>query len=188
MGCDGYDNRRSSEISSFNPRTHMGCDGQTSNKITNGVCFNPRTHMGCDVNERGQPQTNLVSIHAPTWGATCKYLLVHSPTEFQSTHPHGVRLPTPKNVHIVICFNPRTHMGCDATAGITKVCSERFQSTHPHGVRHKTQDYAYDKCKFQSTHPHGVRRIRADTCKICDVVSIHAPTWGATVEELEFLS
>ena len=33
---------------------------------------------------------------------------------FQSTHPHRVRLDGAK-IHIVykICFNPRTHIGCD---------------------------------------------------------------------------
>ena len=33
-----------------------------------------------------------VSIHAPTWGATYLFPLVDFLLEFQSTHPHGVRL------------------------------------------------------------------------------------------------
>ena len=37
-----------------------------------------------------------VSIHAPAWGATKKEIeAIQSLYEFQSTHPHGVRLPVP---------------------------------------------------------------------------------------------
>ena len=75
--------------------------------------FNPRSHMGSDFAEIVAMAARLVSIHAPTWGAT--YLLylctkfnsvsIHAPTwgatlkagseqwldEFQSTLPHGER-------------------------------------------------------------------------------------------------
>ena len=34
---------------------------------------------------------------------------------FQSTHPHGVRLCSPiLPLRTALCFNPRTHMGCDS--------------------------------------------------------------------------
>ena len=82
---------------------------------------------------------------------------VRAPFEsFQSTLPHGERpVPTEKN-GLVICFNPRSHMGSDAkllqrffelyvsihapTWGATisikgKAGAERFQSTLPHGER-----------------------------------------------------
>ena len=56
-----------------------------------------------------------VSIHAPTRGATISTSL--SPEAyrlFQSTHPRGVRRWR-GNVHkeVRLCFNPRTHAGCD---------------------------------------------------------------------------
>ena len=35
-----------------------------------------------------------ISIHAPTWGATSSTPIGQSITEFQSTHPRGVRRPT----------------------------------------------------------------------------------------------
>ena len=99
--------------------------------------FNPRTHTGCD--------SMILST------GICA-------VEFQSTHPHGVRLKTKyKNkkeqkvsIHAptrgatfcinhkiirILCFNPRTHTGCDATGKLLQVLHQTFQSTHPHGVR-----------------------------------------------------
>ena len=79
------------------------------------ACFNPRTHMGCDPLRGAKVHvSSWVSIHAPTWGATAdnysmqlqREVSIHAPTwgatsgqrnnfhglQFQSTHPHGVRL------------------------------------------------------------------------------------------------
>ena len=56
-------------------------------------------------------------------------------------------------------FNPRTHMGCDTVSAGPVQYDSMFQSTHPHGVR-------------QPEHEEIQRGLR---------VSIHAPTWGATV-------
>ena len=76
----------------FNPRTHEGCDSRSSvmgltklkfqsthprgvRHVTTGrarcqSCFNPRTHEGCDPDKVFSYQELLVSIHAPTRGAT----------------------------------------------------------------------------------------------------------------------
>ncbi len=35
----------------------------------------------------------LVSIHAPAWGATMMCLVIKNVGPFQSTRPHGARLP-----------------------------------------------------------------------------------------------
>ena len=99
---------------------------------------------------------------------------------FQSTHPHGVR-----------------HANRFAD-----MSNDMFQSTHPHGVRHIIMAKQNLFVPFQSTHPHGVRPPPVRICKTantsfnprthmgCDgsliafsyynLVSIHAPTWGAT--------
>ena len=120
----------------FNPRTHMGCDRYVPPGIRQRNGFNPRTHMGCDRIWRVPRQGVRVSIHAPTWGATGQYqavrrgtgVSIHAPTwgatlsnapcnwfsKFQSTHPHGVRLPWRNTAYLRdASFNPRTHMGCD---------------------------------------------------------------------------
>ena len=92
--------------------------------------------MGCDVTSVIGILAIIVSIHAPTWGATSRYfrkycgygVSIHAPTWgatyeqrrisetaalFQSTHPHGVRRAITSLVCCTISFNPRTHMGCD---------------------------------------------------------------------------
>ena len=80
---------------SFNPRSHMGSDGCQHILIVNGHRFNPRSHMGSDTPHAGLPRpissfnprshmgsdrgksttqyTVIVSIHAPTWGATSAF-------------------------------------------------------------------------------------------------------------------
>ena len=143
-----------------------------------------------------------VSIHAPTWGAT-HLLIIPSVChfQFQSTHPHGVRRPHRSSKWRAACFNPRTHMGCDFSSLYLPSIASRFQSTHPHGVRQNPTYKAQAAATFQSTHPHGVRHqkylfylndasFNPRTHMGCDgrcalhqmrlLVSIHAPTWGAT--------
>ena len=80
----------------------------------------------------------MISIHAPTWGATLKTNNLDYPAAFQSTHPRGVR--------------PTTETGVQSQA------------------------------QFQSTHPRGVRRASLAAQCLLQGISIHAPTWGATVQ------
>ena len=106
---------------------------------------------------------------------------------FQSTHPHGVRRKSYIHHHQKLCFNPRTHMGCDTSTGVLRavqyavsihaptwgatflmiryLCTILFQSTHPHGVRHNINLKTPKELEFQSTHPHGVRLTKEDTFK-----------------------
>ena len=78
--------------------------------------------------------------------------------QFQSTHPRGVRLVAKS------CFSP----------GIT------FQSTHPRGVRLVAKSCFSPGITFQSTHPRGVRLSALCSTLRDQLVSIHAPTRGAT--------
>ena len=99
----------------FNPRTHTGCDLRKREYYLGLGCFNPRTHTGCDiVNNKIVNLIPMVSIHAPTRGATSRFPTKRHLLAFQSTHPHGVRLPIGRN---------------------KGNCWKKFQSTHPHGVR-----------------------------------------------------
>ena len=101
------------------------------------MCFNPRTRTGCDLG------LDVLPFYA---------------LQFQSTHPHGVRLIRPCHQAPFPCFNPRTRTGCDTGA--------------THVVRSPT--------KFQSTHPHGVRLLLSYSKNKVLFVSIHAPARGAT--------
>ena len=121
--------------------------------------FNPRTHEGCDLRRATALQRYKVSIHAPTRGATKAVRALRANfIEFQSTHPRGVRL----------------------SLGLKSIIAYGFQSTHPRGVRPDGSYYATDLAKFQSTHPRGVRRLRLRKYFFNLIVSIHAPTRGAT--------
>ncbi len=125
---------------------------------------------------------------------------------FQSTHPRGVRhfITFVKSFHC--CFNPRTHAGCDYIPNGWAAPLILFQSTHPRGVRLLKYPFPLHINLFQSTHPRGVRQqqimlITLDlqfqsthprgvrlsyTCykDRRNIVSIHAPTRGATEVKL----
>ena len=168
-------------------------------------CFNPRTHTGCDIQKRStssqshlfqsthphgvRPTTSafisvaaLVSIHAPTRGATFVHIFgfrldvgfnprTHTGCDTrgnQSYHITLVSIHAPTRgatwrpivlVFARVGFNPRTHTGCDA--------SHRGRFGQAEG--------------FQSTHPHGVRRLHSHSLSGHTRVSIHAPTRGATI-------
>ena len=114
----------------------MGCDFGTDFALAHHLRFNPRTHMGCDsegsvINQR----CYLVSIHAPTWGATPpkqkerpgSRVSIHAPTWGATENNQTYRLGYGVSIHA-------------PTWGATQrqVRTEMFrlfQSTHPHGVR-----------------------------------------------------
>ena len=124
--------------------------------------FNPRTHEGCDLDIIEPSEHDLISIHAPTRGATVKHdaavfaaaISIHAPTR-GATVLKSTDWPQIQN------FNPRTHEGCDIL--LEKLCkvSNGFQSTHPRGVRRAV-------------------RGRSSSAR---AISIHAPTRGATRRE-----
>ena len=115
-----------------------------------GLSFNPRTHEGCD---KAFAEAGVKD------------------SEFQSTHPRGVRLipvpfdysPAIVSIHAptrgattagiiaegsIICFNPRTHEGCDAWRKVFGLLNMQFQSTHPRGVRPGAKFSACSTCSF----------------------------------------
>ena len=71
---------------------------------------------------------------------------------------HHVSISFMKKLALYKCFNPRTHTGCDSL-------KLSFTLSLP---------------KFQSTHPHGVRLVVLTSSNNLIIVSIHAPTRGAT--------
>ena len=144
----------------FNPRTRVGCDVPCEFRPACCQCFNPRTRVGCDdIRRPHRPDTALVSIHAPAWGATPSI--------------YGV-------LHVRKCFNPRTRVGCDSATMSEMRDKVMFQSTHPRGVRRRPRSSSRHWSMFQSTHPRGVRPSPFISDSRGSGVSIHAPAWGAT--------
>ena len=98
-----------------------------------------------------------ISIHAPTWGATTYAGDLVLSTEFQSTHPRGVRpLASQLNTYFRI-----------------------FQSTHPRGVRPRSRA-AGGRTSYFNPRTHVGCDLRGLRNPEPESISIHAPTWGAT--------
>ena len=149
----------------FNPRTPVGCDPYPWGIVPWISHFNPRTPVGCDC---------CIATHMGL-----AYV-------FQSTHPSGVR-PTLCGVLAgLVDFNPRTPVGCDS-AGLERTTRPpEFQSTHPSGVRPNTMAQKMRRLIFQSTHPSGVRLHASGRPHRRELISIHAPQWGATFDVHRF--
>ena len=143
-----------------------------------------------------------VSIHAPTWGATHEDIKSTERYLFQSTLPHGERPMAIEVSSIVSCFNPRSHMGSDATTDTVKLtqkvsihaptwgatflinheqCNEYVSIHAPTWGATYNFDYLNGNSMFQSTLPHGERHSIKPRNVQSYSVSIHAPTWGATL-------
>ena len=83
---------------SFNPRAHVGRDLEHPVFPYCMRCFNPRAHVGRDLDLVQGIVLGHVSIHAPTWGATCRerdhraatVVSIHAPTwGATGTFTHG---------------------------------------------------------------------------------------------------
>ena len=143
--------------------------------------FNPRTHVGCDIGGKYAYLTILISIHAPTWGATILEVCSAMSKAFQSTHPRGVRLGSPiEHTRKVTNFNPRTHVGCDNYETHTLSVFSNFNPRTHVGCDTFITPLSFDFMLFQSTHPRGVRLQLGVVAPVVMPISIHAPTWGAT--------
>ncbi len=189
---------------SFNPRAHAGRDrglvrlealyasfqstrprgarpGCRDRRNRRHAGFNPRAHAGRDQARRREAEHLDVSIHAPTRGATTR---------------------SSRAVWACTSFNPRAHAGRDAARHEMLASTEVFQSTRPRGARHARKEALVQRTAFQSTRPRGARQLCLEigdrqaafqstrprgarpvvpAAELAEaVVSIHAPTRGAT--------
>ena len=123
----------------------------------------------------------MVSIHAPTWGATAcsvrhfagRRVSIHAPTWGATSH-------NAISNHCEHSFNPRAHMGRDLSWSKVSASPFGFNPRAHVGRDGKTVKLMLPPKMFQSTRPRGARRRSRDTTDPVMSVSIHAPTWGAT--------
>ena len=158
MGCDTQTRTHPVHAPRFNPRIHMVATN-ANNASSNANTFQSTHPYGVrQIRLRGTRLMAVVSIHAPAWGATSSLSRIPSNVAgvqsthpcgvrqvgrivgvgqvlFQSTHPHGVRRGASINRVVLLCFNPRTRMGCDTYRATASYPVPTFQSPHPHGVR-----------------------------------------------------
>ena len=148
--------------------------------------------------EAGNP--SAVSIHAPAWGATIQRKTITSATLFQSTPPHGGRPPHRGRLRPHTGFNPRPRMGGDGGCkpysggrrvsihapawGATPLTSSATHSSFSFNPRPRMGGDSRMVSEgaggtFQSTPPHGGRPLEVMSEEE-NIVSIHAPAWGAT--------
>ena len=108
--------------------------------------------------------SSSVSIHAPTWGATGVKIKVH---------------------HVLIRFNPRTHVGCDDTCH--KVRTYKGVSIHaPTWGATVAAFLILSKSKVSIHAPTwGATTVFVKRKTVLEV-SIHAPTWGATFDHIGY--
>ena len=99
---------------------------------------------------------------------------------FQSTHPSGVRPYSDDAEDLLKVISIHAPQWGATSAKPTTTNESEFQSTHPSGVRLDASAGTITYGLFQSTHPSGVRRAMEFRTPLTDVISIHAPQWGAT--------
>ena len=142
-------------------------------------CFNPRTRVGCDAHSNLFIKTDKVSIHAPVWGATSKFIFKPIYKSFNPRTRVGCDVIIIMAVTTTKGFNPRTRVGCDPCAAESVVVDALFQSTHPCGVRRLSWRVLLSCLCFNPR-----TRVGCDQDSVIsdntDIVSIHAPVWGAT--------
>jgi len=176
--------------------------------FVNQLRFNPRAHAGRDALQDAESLPRLVSIHAPTRGATKFMPGILDERMFQSTRPRGARQPVSIVARPVAGFNPRAHAGRDPLAGAAThslrsfnprahagrdaetparlIVTSSFQSTRPRGARRRSLYSLRPYCGFQSTRPRGARHAGHEFALNARQVSIHAPTRGATILDERF--
>ncbi len=159
--------------------------------------------MGGDCRIGDRWSQEIVSIHAPAWGATRSRTSQINSSRFQSTPPHGGRLTVlngPGRNGKVSIHAPAWgatggtgfHLVTNAVsihAPAWGATSEQYEQVLDFAVSIHApawgatirQRLLSGGPAFQSTPPHGGRPDDAIINIAEQVVSIHAPAWGATV-------
>ena len=178
--------RRSNRASTrnFNSRTYTRCDILGRLSSIAGLDFNSRTYTRCD--------HSASSCALSHWDFNSRTYTRCDPSSKTGTMPTS---------H----FNSRTYTRCDEMPANWNLNSSTFQFTHLHEVRHRRNCLNFDPAQFQFTHLHEVRlhivlasedktpfqfthlhEVRQMESRIRiirqEIISIHAPTRGATVD------
>ena len=132
-----------------------------------------------------------VSIHAPAWGATDVRSIGRdgkASQSFQSTPPRGGRPDRLRLQGLMRAtwsrFNPRPRVGGDLHLSESRYGSWRmFQSTPPRGGRLLSDARLHRhgmKLCFNPRPRVGGDAVASSVQRVQELVSIHAPAWGAT--------
>ncbi len=150
---------------SFNPRAHAGRDATRTASASIRSCFNPRAHAGRD-------EMLIVATHISR--------------TFQSTRPRGARRWPEQFTSKRLCFNPRAHAGRDQFPARVGLRTNSFNPRAHAGRDGNLFLRCLNHLEFQSTRPRGARLTVCADGKFIGLVSIHAPTRGATAYQHVF--
>ena len=119
--------------------------------------------MGCDIVPRQVRQAvQLVSIHAPAWGATISIYRHYLPQlRFNPRTRVGCDLRLTSSEPLWASFNPRTRVGCDEASALSAEDEQGFNPRTRVGCDKNLLAQVNGTYEFQSTHPRGVR-LQAD--------------------------
>ena len=151
------------KIQTFVVSIHAPTRGATcrASCIVNRQGFNPRTHTGCDSKISFCLSTEL--SFNPRTHTGCDVGLLVSVWRGGGFNPRthtGCDAYRCSPTSACSCFNPRTHTGCDCVSFASTIISSCFNPRTHMGCDDEYLEHLLDTA-----------------------VSIHAPTWGATVEQ-----
>ena len=169
----------------FNPRSDERSDMVKSNQQSHYNHFNPRSDERSDRVVCSYRLLLLISIHAPTNGATImlantinrRSISIHAPTNGATSSPHSP-------VIIACHFNPRSDERSDLTR-IVVFPEEKNISIHAptNGATVSGCLILMKTMKFQSTLRRTERPDQGRKGRQGQSISIHAPTNGATLTQ-----
>ena len=143
------------------------------------VSFNPCPRVGGNERVRREGQRELVSIHAPAWGATVPRSICSPISSFQSMPPRGGQPPFRDDIATRARFNPCPRVGGNGPDGKLHGYDEvsihapawgatppdalpgpppPFQSMPPRGGQRSGRDEQCPARMFQSMPPRGGQR------------------------------
>ena len=118
----------------FNPRSHERSDKNCLLYINLLLYFNPRSHERSDAKWDLINDEILISIHAPTRGATYYNYSQNSCLAFQSTLPREERLMHSTPLAVELNFNPRSHERSDSNIA-QKICLFLYNTDNKYIIR-----------------------------------------------------
>ena len=164
----------------FNSRSRMGSDAAGCPSASSTTSFNSRSRMGSDIHKaKVRPRPETFQFTLPHGERLSGRPFGASPPEFQFTLPHGerqvLRGQTAAALRVSI-HAPAWGATCIRPSATPPTS---FQFTLPHGERHVGGGCDTIYICFNSRSRMGSDLHQA-FCDAADVVSIHAPAWGAT--------
>ena len=108
-------------LQNFNPRSHERSDHITQSFVFRFFNFNPRSHERSDNYIPDEFKSYIISIHAPTRGATKVACYLATLIKFQSTLPREERPVRRYSLPLIsVNFNPRSHERSDMLSQFSK--------------------------------------------------------------------